>query len=101
MAKKSTIESNKKKIEMVACFRKKRSELKRRVMDKGLTLKDRFDATLMLAELPRNSASVRVRSLCQLTGRSRGVYRFFGLSRIPLRELAMTAKLPGVRRSSW
>jgi small subunit ribosomal protein S14 len=70
-------------------------------MDRTLPVEDRFNATLKLAQLPRNGASVRVRLRCALTGRSRGNYRKFKLCRIALRELASSGQIPGMAKASW
>ena len=64
-------------------------------------MEERFAARLKLAELPRNSSPVRVRQRCELTGRPRGNYRKFKLSRIALRELASIGQIPGMVKSSW
>ena len=101
MAKKSSIETNKHRRELVDRFRAKRAELKKIVQDKTVEPEERFEATLQLAKLPRNSSRVRVRNRCILTGRPRGYYRKFGLSRIALRELASQGQVPGVVKSSW
>ena len=69
--------------------------------DKNISTEERFEARLKLAQLPRNSSKNRIRNRCLLTGRPRGVYRKFGLSRIAFRELASDGKLPGVVKSSW
>jgi small subunit ribosomal protein S14 len=71
------------------------------VMDRGRDPEERFEATLKLAELPRNSSRTRVRNRCSLTGRPRAYYRKFGLSRIALRDLASEGQIPGVVKSSW
>ena len=70
-------------------------------MQKNLTMEDRFKIQSQLNDLPRDSSLTRVRNRCELTGRTRGVYRKFGLSRIKLRELSMSGSLPGVVKSSW
>ncbi|GBD45082.1 30S ribosomal protein S14 [bacterium HR40] len=101
MAKKSAIEKNKRRRQLVEKYAAKRAALKAIVMDRARDPEERFEATLKLAELPRNSAKVRVRNRCMLTGRPRGYYRRFGLSRIALRELASEGKLPGVTKASW
>jgi small subunit ribosomal protein S14 len=75
--------------------------LKSVVMDRTLPVEERFEATLKLAQLPRNGAANRVRLRCELTGRARGNYRKFKLSRNMLRELANTGQLPGVTKASW
>lgn len=79
----------------------KRAALKAIIMNKNLPLNERFQATLKLAKLRKNGAKVRVRNRCELTGRSRGYYKFFGISRICLRELAGRGMLPGVIKASW
>ncbi len=101
MAKKSAIERNKKRERMSAKYADKRSALKAIVMDRSRPLEERFKANIALAKLPRNGAKTRVRLRCELTGRSRGNYRKFKLSRIALRELASAGKLPGVIKASW
>jgi len=101
MAKSSSIQKNKSRHKLIDKFSEKRKLLKSKVMDKSLSLEDRIMFQNKLNELPRNSSSIRHRNRCELTGRSRGVYRKFGLSRIKLRELSMTGNLPGVVKSSW
>lgn len=101
MARKGIIESNRRKEKMIEENKEKRFNLKKVVMDKRLPLEERFEASLKLARLPRNSAAVRHRARCAQTGRPRGVYRFCGLSRVVLREYSVRGFLPGVRRSSW
>jgi small subunit ribosomal protein S14 len=101
MAKKSAIEKNERRRRLVAKFEAKRAELKKIVMDKSRDPEERFEATLALAALPRNGAAVRVRNRCTLTGRPRGYYRKFGLSRIALRELASQGQVPGCVKASW
>ena len=75
--------------------------LKELARDKSLPMEERFEAQLKLSRLPRNSAPSRIRNRCQLTGRPRGVYRKFKMSRIALRELASTGQIPGMVKSSW
>lgn len=101
MAKKSAVEKNEKRRRLVERQREKRRALKKIVMDKGKDPEERFEATLQLAELPRNGARVRVRNRCILTGRPRAYYRKFGLSRIALRDLASHGQIPGCVKSSW
>ena len=101
MAKKSAIEKNEKRKRMVARDAKKRAALKSTIRDLSLPAEERFNAQLKLSSLPRNSAKVRVRNRCALTGRPRGVYRKFALSRIALRELASSGYIPGMVKSSW
>ena len=101
MAKKSSIERNMKRERLVKKFAAKRARLKAMTKDDSLSLEDRFLAQLKLAELPRNSAENRIRLRCGLTGRPRGNYRKFKLSRIALRDLASAGQIPGVVKSSW
>jgi small subunit ribosomal protein S14 len=101
MAKKSAIEKDKRRRRLVEKYAEKRAALKAIVKDRARDPQERFEAVLALAELPRNSSKVRVRNRCALTGRPRGYYRRFGLSRIALRELASEGQLPGVTKASW
>jgi len=101
MAKTSAVERNKKRERMVKQYAARRSRLKDAACDESLPLEERFAARLKLAELPRNSAPVRVRNRCALSGRPRGTYRKFKLSRIALRNLASTGQIPGMVKSSW
>jgi small subunit ribosomal protein S14 len=101
MAKTSSIEKNKRRAKLVASQRAKRDELKAIARDKDATPEERFAARLKLAELPRNGSEVRLRNRCALTGRPRGFYRKFKLSRVALRELASKGEIPGMIKSSW
>lgn len=101
MAKTSQVNRNNKRMRMAARDKTKREALKSLVMDKTVPVEERFEATLKLAQLPRNGAKVRVRLRCELSGRSRGNYRKFKLSRIALRDLASSGQIPGVVKASW
>ncbi|MFI3241720.1 MAG: 30S ribosomal protein S14 [Alphaproteobacteria bacterium] len=101
MAKTSSVFRNLKRVKLAEKFANKRQKLKDVVMDKSLSQQDRFEATLKLAELPRNGAKIRVRNRCTITGRSRGYYRKFGLSRSELRDMASFGEIPGLVKSSW
>jgi small subunit ribosomal protein S14 len=101
MAKKSSIEKNNRRRKMVARLAGKRAELKRQSLDESLSLEERFQARLKLAEMPRNSSAVRIRNRCELTGRPRGTYRKLRISRIALRELGSSGMIPGLVKSSW
>ncbi len=101
MAKKSSIENDKKRRRLVERRKSTRDKLKAIFMNKELPEDERRLAMFKLAEMPRNSSRVRVRNRCALTGRSRGYYRKFGLSRITLRDLASKGMLPGVTKASW
>ena len=101
MAKQSSIQKNLNRKNIVKKFYNKRQSLKKEVMKKDISIEERFKIQSKLNELPRDSSKVRVRNRCKLTGRTRGVYRKFGLSRIKIRELSMSGALPGVAKSSW
>lgn len=101
MARLSIVQRNAKRECLVENNSNRRAKLKAIVMDKEISPEERFKATLKLAELPRNSAKVRVRNRCKLTGRPRGVYRKFGMARIKFRDLASEGQIPGVVKSSW
>ena len=101
MAKKSAIEKNNRRRKMVARFAAQRAKLKSVANDESLTLEERFQARLDLAELPRNSSAVRVRNRCELSGRPRGYYRKLRMSRIALRDLGAAGLIPGLVKSSW
>jgi len=101
MAKKSSIEKNNRRAKLAKKFAGRRAKLKAIAKDRDVPSEERFAARLKLAELPRNSASVRIRNRCALTGRSRSYYRKFKLSRIALRDLAATGQIPGMVKSSW
>ena len=101
MAKKSAIDKNLKRTKKVSNAADKRARLKAIVMDRSLPIEERFQANLKLAEMPRNTAKIRLRNRCQVTGRPRGYYRKLGMSRIALRDLASFGQVPGVVKSSW
>ena len=101
MAKLSSINKNNKRIKLSEKFKKKRSELKKIIMNKKLPLEERFKAQQKLSNLPRNSSRTRVMNRCQITGRPHGVYRKLKISRIALRQLGLEGKIPGMVKSSW
>ncbi len=101
MAKKSAVEKNKRRMRLVKKYSGKRERLKEVARDRSLPPEERFHAYLKLAELPRNSAANRVRNRCEVTGRPRGYYRKFRLSRIAVRELGSVGQIPGLVKSSW
>lgn len=101
MAKLCQINRNKKREEMVAKYATKRAALKAVIADKNSSDEEKFEATLKLAKLPRNSSKVRIHNRCELTGRSHGFYRKLKLSRIQLRKLSNEAQVPGMKKSSW
>ena len=101
MAKKSAINRNLKRIKMVKKFENKRKKLKEIIYNKKLPLEERFEAQQKLSKLPKNSARIRIRNRCEITGRPHGVFRKLKISRIALRELASQGKIPGMVKSSW
>lgn len=101
MAKTSSVEKNKRREKLSGQFAKKRAALKATVMDREAPIEDRFEASLKLAQMPRNGAKIRVRLRCEITGRPRGNYRKFKLCRNQLRDLANKGQLPGVVKASW
>ena len=101
MAKTSSIQRNLKRIRLEKKFSKTRAALVKIIKNRKLTLDERFTAQLKLAKIPRNSAKTRIRNRCEITGRSRGVYRKLKISRIALRELGSKGVIPGMTKSSW
>lgn len=101
MAKKSSVEKNKHRQALVKQYAAKRTRLKAIADNDGLPMEERFEARLKLSELPRNSAAARVRNRCEVSGRSRSVYRKMKMSRIALRELGSKGLIPGLVKSSW
>ena len=101
MAKISAIDKNKKRMYMVDLHKDKRMALKIIIKDKNVSQEDRFKAVLKLAALPKNGSKIRVRNRCGVTGRPRGNYRKFAMSRIAFRELATSGQLPGITKASW
>jgi len=101
MAKLSSINKNNKRIKLSDKLYKKRTELKKIVMNKKISLEERFKAQQKLSKLPRNSAKIRVMNRCQITGRPHGVYRKLKISRIALRDLGLHGLIPGMTKSSW
>ena len=101
MAKKSAIEKNLRRIKMVKKYANKRAKLKKIINNKKLELAERFEAQLKLNKLPKNSAKIRIRNRCEISGRPHGVYRKLKISRIALRKLGLEGKIPGLVKSSW
>ncbi len=101
MSKLSIIERNKKRIKLYNKFKARRNKLLKLANNKKLSPDEQFQARLQLSKIPRNASKVRIRNRCALTGRSRGVYRKFKLSRIAFRELAAIGQIPGITKSSW
>ena len=101
MAKLSSVNKNNKIINLSDRYYKKRKNLKKIIMNKNLSLEERFKAQQKLSKMPRNSSKIRVRNRCQITGRPHAVYRKLKISRIALRQLGLQGKIPGMVKSSW
>ena len=101
MAKLSSINKNNKRIKLSDKLLNKRKKLKKIIMDKKISLEERFKAQQRLSKLPRNSAKTRVVNRCQITGRPHGVYRKLKISRIALRKLTLEGNIHGMVKSSW
>jgi len=101
MAKKSSIEKNKRREKLTRQYLERRAKLKAIAHDKTKPMEERFAATLKLAELPRNSSATRVHNRCVITGRPKAYYRKLKMSRIALRELGSKGMIPGLLKSSW
>ncbi len=101
MAKLSVVQRNLHREILVSKYSDKRKELKAIAKNKSLSIEERFKSRLELSSLPKNSSPVRVRNRCNITGRGRGYYRKFKMSRICLRSLASKGQLPGVIKASW
>ncbi len=101
MAKKSSIEKNKRRRALVKKFAGRRERLLTVANDDSKSMEERFEARLKLAEIPRNANPTRVRNRCEVTGRPRAYYRKLGMSRIALRELGSQGLIPGLVKSSW
>ncbi|HEX6441996.1 MAG TPA: 30S ribosomal protein S14 [Stellaceae bacterium] len=101
MAKKSSIEKNNRRAKLARQKAPQRERLKAIARNRDAAPEDRFQAQLKLAEMPRNSSPTRVRNRCSMSGRPRGYYRKFKLSRIAVRELASSGQIPGMLKSSW
>ena len=82
-------------------FKNKRKKLKSIIMNKKLSLEERFNAQMKLSRMPKNSSRTRVKNRCEITGRPHGVYRKLRISRIALRQMASAGKIPGMTKSSW
>jgi len=101
MAKKSSIEKNKRRVKMSIKDLTRRLALKGLIMNKKTSIDDRFQAQLKLSKMRRNGARSRIRNRCEMTGRPRGYHNRVKLSRIALRELASKGQIPGMNKSSW
>jgi small subunit ribosomal protein S14 len=101
MAKTSMVEREKRREKIVKRYATKRAQLKELIRSPKTSHEDRIAAQARLQSLPRDASPSRQRNRCQLTGRSRGVYRKFGLARSKIREVAMRGEIPGLTKASW
>jgi len=101
MAKKSSIEKQKRRERLVQLKMEKRSELKAIIKDPKSSMDDRFEAQTVLNKMSPNSSKVRLRNRCAITGRCRGFLRKFKLSRLCFREMASIGLIPGIQKASW
>ena len=101
MAKKSKIIKNIKRQKIVELYSKRRAKLLSIAKDLNSSIDEKRLAYFKIEQMPRDANPIRIRNRCNLTGRPRGYYRRFGLSRISLRELASQGKVPGLKKASW
>lgn len=101
MASKAKIAMNERKRKLVAKYAEKRASLKAIIRDPNVSFEEKEKAQAAMQKLPRSSSPVRVRNRCRVTGRPRGYYRKFQMSRIALRELGLQGEVPGLTKSSW
>ncbi|MCB9568516.1 MAG: 30S ribosomal protein S14 [Myxococcales bacterium] len=101
MAKQSQVLRDNKRDKLIAKYAERRADLRKKLKDPELDFEDKLSISAQLAKLPRNSCPTRKTRRCMLTGRSKAVYRKFGLCRVVLRDLALRGEIPGVTKSSW
>ena len=101
MAKTSQVLRDERRAKLIAKYAERRAELRARLKDPNVPTEEKFDIQAEFARMPRNSCPTRLTRRCRLTGRARGVYQKFGLSRIALREMTLSGELPGMKKSSW
>ena len=101
MAKLSQVLRDKRREQLIAKYAEKRAELRKKLNDRNVSMEEKMEVQEQFAKLPRNSCPTRLNRRCLISGRARGYYRKFRISRIALRELALRGQLPGVRKSSW
>ncbi|MCP3983223.1 MAG: 30S ribosomal protein S14 [bacterium] len=101
MAKKSQVLRDQKRRRLIAKYAERRAELRKRLNDPNVGVDEKYEIQAAFAKMPRNSCPTRLTRRCRVSGRSKAVYRKFGLSRIALREMTLRGELPGMRKSSW
>jgi small subunit ribosomal protein S14 len=101
MAKTSQINRDNKRKKLIERYSAQRAELRKKLKDANVSIEEKIEVQEKFSKLPRNSCPTRLNRRCKVSGRSKGYYRKFGISRIALRELALRGQLPGMRKSSW
>lgn len=101
MAKKSQINRDNRRRQMIDKYAARRDELRKKLKNPNVSIEEKIEVQTAFAKLPRNSCPTRKNNRCAVSGRSKAYYNKFGISRIALRELALRGQLPGVRKSSW
>ena len=101
MSKLSIVERNKKRIKLYNKYKNKHRKLLKIANNKKLSPDEQFKARLQLSKIPRNASKVRIRNRCGISGRPHGYYRKLKISRIALRDMASSGKIPGIIKSSW
>lgn len=101
MAKRCMIEKEKRRIALAKHYAARRKELREIIKSHEVSVEEKMEAQRQMQKLPKDSNRCRIRNRCLITGRSRGVYRKFGLSRHKLREFMMVGNIPGLRKASW
>jgi small subunit ribosomal protein S14 len=101
MAKTSQVMRDRRRKALIEKYAAKRAELREKLKDPSVSMEEKLEIQEKFAKLPRNSCSTRLKRRCSISGRPRGYYRKFGISRIALREFALRGQLPGMRKSSW
>ena len=101
MAKTSQIYRDQRRARLIERYAERRKELRDQLKDTAVPMEEKLEIQAQFAKLPRNSCPTRLTRRCRLSGRSKAVYRKFGLSRIALRDLALRGQVPGMRKSSW
>ena len=101
MAKLSQVLRDQRRKKLIEKYAEKRAALRKRLNDPSVSIEEKFEIQEAFAKLPRNSCPTRLNRRCAISGRSRGYYRKFGISRIAFRDMALKGQLPGVRKSSW
>ncbi len=101
MAKLSQVLRDQRRKKLIEKYAEKRAELRKRLNDPNVSIEEKFEIQEAFAKRPRNSCPTRLKRRCAISGRARGYYRKFGISRIAFRDMALKGQLPGVRKSSW